>query len=171
MPAQRHTFDSAVEGLIYWDTTFTIAFFEDIHRYHRECLDFARRLERESVLSLSSDFTQNELAFHIMKSALTVGGERTGRYWLDVKRENPELLLATIPIVEARRVELDRLTLQLPIGESVKPHAFALMRRYPLLPTDAYHIATALESGVTAFATLDADFLQVDGTIVYTCVS
>ena len=45
------------------------------------------------------------------------------------------------------------------------------MRRYPLLPTDAYHIATALESDVAAFATLDTDFLQVDGIIVYTCIS
>jgi predicted nucleic acid-binding protein len=45
------------------------------------------------------------------------------------------------------------------------------MRHYPLLPTDAYHIATALESGVAAFATMDTDFIQVDGIIVYTCIS
>jgi len=77
MPAQQCTFDSDLESLIYWDATFTIAFFEETYRYHRECLDFARRLERESVLSLSSDFTQNELAFHIIKSALTAEGELT----------------------------------------------------------------------------------------------
>jgi len=171
MPAQQCTFDSALESLIYWDAPFTIAFFEETHRYHRKCLDFARRLERESVLSLSSDFTQNELAFHIIKSVLTAEGELTRRHWLNVKREHPELLLATMPIVESRRSEFDQLTLQLPIGEGVKPHAFGLMRRYPLLPTDAYHIATALESGVAAFATLDTDFLQVDGIIVYTCIS
>ena len=171
MPAQQYTFDSALENLIYWDAAFTIAFFEETHRYHRKCLDFARRLERESILSLSSDFTQNELAFHIIKSVLTEEGELMGRHWLEVKREHPELLLATMPIVEECRNELDQLTLQIPIGEGVKPHAFTLMRRYPLLPTDAYHIATALESGVTAFATLDADFLRVDGIIVYTCIS
>ena len=39
-----------------------------------------------------------------------------------------------------------------------------------LLPTDAFHIATALESKVNAFVTLDRDFLAVDGIIVYTCL-
>jgi predicted nucleic acid-binding protein len=39
-----------------------------------------------------------------------------------------------------------------------------------LLPTDAYHIAVGLESGVKAFATLDPDFLRVDEIIVYTCL-
>jgi predicted nucleic acid-binding protein len=38
------------------------------------------------------------------------------------------------------------------------------------LPTDAYHIAIALEAGVNAFVTLDMDFLRVDGLVVYTCV-
>jgi predicted nucleic acid-binding protein len=42
------------------------------------------------------------------------------------------------------------------------------MHRYSLLPTDAYHIATALGHGVHAFASLDEDFLRVDGIIVYT---
>jgi len=170
MSAERRNFNDFLEPLIYWDATFAIAFFEEDAQFHIQCVDFERRLRGEGILSLSSDFTYNELAFHILKSALTVAGERTGRYWLDVKRENPELLLATMPTVEARLAETDRLTLQLPIGEGVKPCAFALMREYPLLPTDAYHIATALEADVTAFATLDADFLQVDGIVVYTCI-
>jgi predicted nucleic acid-binding protein len=53
--------------------------------------------------------------------------------------------------------------------------ALQLMRDFALLPTDAYHIATtliaiALDAGVTCFATLDRDFLAVDGITVYTCV-
>lgn len=170
MPAEYRTFDDLVEPLVYWDTTFAIAYIENTATFHDECRWFADRQERESILSVSSDFVHNEVAFHILKTALTAEGNRTGRHWLDVKRENPELLLATMPTVEARREELDRITLQLPIGEGVKSRAFGLMQRYPLLPTDAYHIATALESGVTTFATLDADFFQVDGIIVYTCL-
>ncbi|MBM3238319.1 type II toxin-antitoxin system VapC family toxin [Candidatus Poribacteria bacterium] len=34
----------------------------------------------------------------------------------------------------------------------------------------AFHIATALAHGVTTFATLDEDFLRVDGITVYTCL-
>jgi predicted nucleic acid-binding protein len=170
MPCERRNFDDVLEPLIYWDTTYAIAFFEEKALFHDECVDFERRLRNESVLSVSSDFTHNELAFHIFKTALTEEGDRTGRYWLQVKQDNPRLLLATIPTVKARRDELDYLTFQISIGEGVKQRAFALMQRYPLLPTDAYHIATALESDVTAFVTLDNDFLQVDGIIVYTCI-
>ncbi len=56
------------------------------------------------------------------------------------------------------------------VTEQVRERAFALMETYGLLPTDAYHIAIGLESGVTAFASLDIDFLRVDGIIVYTCL-
>jgi predicted nucleic acid-binding protein len=42
------------------------------------------------------------------------------------------------------------------------------MHQYSLLPTDAYHVATALDHGINAFASLDDDFLRVDGIIVYT---
>jgi predicted nucleic acid-binding protein len=44
------------------------------------------------------------------------------------------------------------------------------MQSYSILPTDAFHIATALSHGVTTFATLDEDFLRVDGITVYTCL-
>ena len=70
----------------------------------------------------------------------------------------------------ARRDELNRLTFQLPIGDAVNPRAYDLMTHYPLFPTDAYHIATALESGVVAIATLDSVFLAVDGIIIFTCL-
>ncbi len=170
MPAERRNFDDALESLIYWDATYAIAFFEENALFHDECVNFERRLRSKSVLSVSSDFTHNELAFHIFKTALTEEANRTGQHWMQVKRDNPHLLLATMPTVGTRCDELDSLTFRLPVDESVKPRAFALMQRYPLLPTDAYHIATALESDVTAFVTLDRDFLQVDGIIVYTCV-
>jgi len=181
MPCERRNFDDILEPLIYWDTTYAIAFFEESAPFHDECVAFERRLRSGAVLSVSSDFTHNELAFHIFKTALTEEGDRTGRYWLQVKRDNPHLLLATMfaslsgyfvnhPTIKARCDELDCLTFQISIGEGVKQRAFALMQRYPLLPTDAYHIATAMESDVTAFVTLDSDFLQVDGIIVYTCI-
>ncbi|MCS7193257.1 MAG: PIN domain-containing protein [Armatimonadetes bacterium] len=44
------------------------------------------------------------------------------------------------------------------------------MRRYNLLPTDAYHVAVALDAGVNSFVSLDEDLLNVDSIIVYTCL-
>jgi len=66
---------------------------------------------------------------------------------------------------------LERTTLKLPISDAVMTRAFQLMEDFHLLPTDAFHIATALEANVTDFVTLDRDFLAVDGIIVYTCLS
>jgi hypothetical protein len=59
-----------LEPLVYWDTTFAIAYIEDTALFHDECRCFADRLERESILSVSSDFVHNEVAFHIFKTAL-----------------------------------------------------------------------------------------------------
>jgi predicted nucleic acid-binding protein len=49
--------------------------------------------------------------------------------------------------------------------------AESILSNYSILPTDAFHIATALSHGVAAFATLDEDFLKVDGITVYTCLT
>jgi len=170
MPAQRRSFKDALEPVLYWDTTFAIAFFVETERYHTECVEFYQRLDCEGILSVVSDFVYNELAFHLIRAALAAEGRRTGQHWLDVKKAHPDLIAAVIPDVETKKMELDQMTLDLPISEDIKEQAFHLMRDYGLLPTDSYHIATALDAGVEAFITLDEDFLRVEEIIVYTCL-
>ncbi len=70
--------------------------------------------------------------------------------------------------MDAAVAALDAATLQIDTPTSVRARAFQLIKNFNLLPTDAYHIVVALEAGVNAFVTLDADFLRVDG--VYTCI-
>lgn len=72
--------------------------------------------------------------------------------------------------VELVKTELDRSTVYLPTSESAKDFAFTLIRHYNLLPTDACHIAVAVDASVNAFASLDEDLLAVDGIAVYTCL-
>jgi len=60
--------------------------------------------------------------------------------------------------------------LPLPIDERITESLAPLITDYQILPTDAYHIAIALDSGVNSFVSLDEDFLCVDGIIVYTCL-
>jgi predicted nucleic acid-binding protein len=170
MPAQRRGFYDPLESLLYWDSSFAIAHFDDRHDYHAECVDFRRRLEGESILSVSSDFVHNELAFHTIKAALVAEARRTGQYWRDVHRQRPDLVLATLPLVQANRADLNRMTLLLPVPDTVQDRAFQLMEAYALLPTDAYHVAIALDAGVNACVSLDEDLLRVDGLIVYTCL-
>lgn len=171
MPAKRQNFFDQLEPILYLDATFTIAERDANELFHNECDVFRRRMETESVLAVVSDFVYNELAFHHLQSSLAAEGERRGRSWRWVKNNMPHIFTAAMVEVQTSRMELERTTLRLPISDGVMVLAFQLMEDFHLLPTDAFHIATALDSKVTSFVTLDKDFLAVDGIIVYTCLS
>ena len=170
MPAICRSFNEPLESIIYLDATFAIAGLESTEPYHAECMAFRERMEKESVLCVVSDFVYNELAFQRIKIPLMAEARRTGRSWLEVKRNQPHLIALAMLDVDAKMSELNQFALKLSIVDTVTANAFQLMRDYNLLPTDAYHIATALESGVNTFATLDSDFLLVDDIICYTCL-
>lgn len=170
MPAIRRSFTDSLEAIIYLDATFAIAGLESTEPYHAECMAFRKRMEKVSALCVVSDFVYNELAFQRIKIPLVAEARRTGRSWLEVKRSQPHLVAFAMSDVDAKMSELNQFALKLSIADAVTASAFQLMRDYNLLPTDAYHIATALESGVNTFATLDRDFFLVDGIICYTCL-
>ncbi len=170
MRAERRSFHDALEPIIYWDTTFPIAFTVLADPWHAECEKFRSRLEAELILSVTSDFVYDEFAFYLVKAALTAEGKRTGKRWLDVKREQPHFIATAMPDVEVAKAEVDRVTMKLSTSDTVTERAFRLMRNYSILPTDAYHIAVALDAGVNCFVSLDGDFLRVDDIIVYTCL-
>ena len=77
---------------------------------------------------------------------------------------------SAMPDVLAKANELNDMTLWIPSNAEVKDKAFQLMQNYSILPTDAFHIATAISHSITSFVTLDKDFLRVDGITVYTCL-
>lgn len=171
MSAEIRNFLSPLEPVVYLDSTYTIAYFDVNEYFQSECNAFHQRLETESILLVVSDLVYNELAFHHLKSAFVAEGQRLSRSWIWVKRNMPHVFSSAMVEVKASKTELERTTLKLPISDAVMTRAFQLMEDFHLLPTDAFHIAAALESGVTAFVTLDRDFLAVDDIIVYTCLS
>jgi predicted nucleic acid-binding protein len=168
MPAERRTFHDPLESIVYWDATFSIAFTDHTHRSHGDCRAFALRLEAEDSLSVASDFTYNELAFFALRRRLAAEGRPRGLHWADVYQVQPDALQLAVPDMDAAVAALDAATLHLAIPTSVRDRAFQLIRDFNLLPTDAYHMAVALEAVVKAFVTLDEDFLRVDGILVYT---
>ena len=170
MRAEHRSFHDTLEQILYWDTTFPIAFTVPTDPWHAECEEFLSRLEAEAILSVTSDFVYDEFAFYLVKAALTAEGKRTAKGWLNVKREQPDFIARVMPDVEVAKTELDRVAMKLSAGDTVTEHAFRLMRNYSILPTDAYHIAIALDADVNSFVSLDADFLRVDDIIVYTCL-
>jgi len=170
MSAERRNFLDRLEPVIYWDATYAIAFIDENERFHAECDVFFQHLIDASALSVLSDMVFNEVAFHRIKAALLTEGNRIGQHWMSVKRNQPNFISTVMLDVETKRRELEEATLKLLLTDHVTNRAFQLMRSYSILPTDAYHIAIALEAGINVFVSLDEDFLRVDGIIVYTCL-
>jgi len=170
MNASKRIFTDSLEPIIYWDASYTISYIIDTELYHNECLSFRNRLKSEEILSVGSNLVYNELAFFLIKQALEEEGKRRGMHWLDVKKRQPDFISQIMPDVLRKKDDLNDAILWLSTSEQVKEKAFQLMSDYSLLPTDAFHIAAALEHGVNSFVTLDEDFLRVDDIIVYTCL-
>ena len=87
-----------------------------------------------------------------------------------MKRAHPNFISKIMPGIEAKKNELNNMTLWISNDEQVKEKAFQLMQTHSIMSADAFHITTALSHGITAFATLDKDFLKIDGITVYTCL-
>ena len=170
MSTSKRSFTEALESIIYWDASYAISFYVEAEQYNDECVAFQKRLKAEGILSVVSDFVYDELSFFLIRQALTKEGRKTGQHWLDVKKSQTDFISRIMPDVKVKTDDLNDMTFWIPNSEQVKEKAFQLMSRYSLLPTDAFHIAVALENGVNSFVTLDEDFLSVDGIIVYTCL-
>ncbi|MBI3922297.1 MAG: type II toxin-antitoxin system VapC family toxin [Armatimonadetes bacterium] len=170
MAVERRTFDAPRPGLVYWDTSFVVASISEDEPFHEQCLAFRQRMEREGVLPVVSDFVFDELAFWTSKGALVAEAQLARVRWQDLRRQRPHVVRTAIARAAVYRAQIETEALKLVIPETVTDRAFQLMQDHALLPTDAYHVATALESGVNAFVTLDQGFLDMDGIIVYTCL-
>jgi len=165
--AERRNFHDALEPIVYLNSSFVIAHCDRGDPFNLECHDFFDRLQAEGVICIVSDFVYNEVAFYILRQALMREARRTGQRWEDVLRVAPHVFQEAMNRVEIVRADLEQRTLALPVTETARDLAFTLMRQYNLLPTDAYHVAVALDAGVSAFVSLDEDLLAVDGIVVY----
>ncbi|MCX7967079.1 MAG: PIN domain-containing protein [Armatimonadetes bacterium] len=153
--SERRNFQDALEPIVYWNTSFAISRWDTNDPFYRECAAFSQRLQIEGVIRAVSDFTYNEFAFHILHRAFLQESRRTGQWWRHILRNQPHIFQAAMNEVEAVKADLEQRTILLPITETAHELAFTLMRRYNLLPTDAYHVAVALDAGVNAFVPLD----------------
>ncbi len=197
MPAEVRSFYAPLEPSIYWDSSFSIAVHDTSHPHHRDCLAFALRCKQERVACFISDWVLNEVAFYLIRTHLEELGRQRGIYWRELYRIDPSVIDSVLPKIHHAFAELYDLTIwlpslgvrfydllsqfDLPAGQAIQSaaavawnanatlssEALELMERYNLLPTDAYHIAVAQTHGIRTFATLDSDFLTVDGIVVF----
>ncbi|MCS7192737.1 MAG: PIN domain-containing protein, partial [Armatimonadetes bacterium] len=149
--AEKRNFHDDLEPIVYLNSSFVIAFWDRRDLFHHDCLHFFKRMEMEGTICVVSDFVYNEVAFYILREALIREARRVGQRWEEVMRTMTHVFQTAMDEVELVKSELDRRTIALSITESTRELAFSLMRRYNLLPTDAYHVAVALDAGVNAF--------------------
>lgn len=198
MPAEVRSFHEPLEPFIYWDSSFSIAIQVTTHPYYRICRAFTNRCNQEGSICFISDWVLNEVAFYLIRTHLEQLGRQRGLYWRELYRIEPSTVEGISPKIRHAFAELYDLTIWLPSfgsrfydllsqfdlpaqyavqsaaaiawdkNATLSDEALDLIERYHLLPTDACHIAIAQTHGIRAFATLDPDFLTVDGIIVFT---
>ncbi len=168
--AEKRNFHDIIEPIVYLNSSFIIALRAWHDPLHHECNTFFNRLQMEGTVFVISDFVYNEVAFYILRRSLVREAVRTGQKLEDILQTVPQVFQTAMNEVESVKAELDRSTIYLPTSETTKDLAFTLMGRYNLLPTDAYHVAVALDAGINTFVSLDRDLLNVDGIVAYTCL-
>lgn len=168
---QRTTFSfrDPPPDIAYLDPSFLLNVLVADSTYHAECVAFARRLEEARTVLVLSNLGLDEVWFVLLR--LQAVQEQGERGWLTFLKDNParvreytrRLEEVTLQILEIPNLLLIELT----AAQSLQ--ALGLMERYGILPRDALHTATTLETGVDVIITADADFARVDELRVYTC--
>lgn len=163
------SFQDTPPEIAYLDPSFLLNVLVAESTYHAECVAFAAQLEAARTILVLSNLGLDEIWFVLLRiQAIQEQGERG---WLAFLKDHPEkvkeythrLEEATLQVLELPSLLLVELT------ASQSLQALSLMDRYGLLPRDALHTAAALETGIDAIITTDADFARVDGLKLYTC--
>jgi predicted nucleic acid-binding protein len=184
MPAIHRTFNHPdLAGLLYCDTSYLTGVYLPSSRtyqlFHAECDAFQRCIFNElDALCVTSDWALNEVAYLIQQEQLARDCQQFNALHGTVltpeefRRQNPAVLAHSWDeIVRIRAdIEDDCEIVAIP-NTGLTEAAFNLIHDFHLRPTDAYHIATAQAYDITAFVSIDRDFLRVDGITVYTCLS
>jgi len=168
-PSTIFSFQDEVPEIAYLDPSFPFNVLVADASWHTECMAFAQRLEEAGTILVLSNLGLDEVWFVLLR--VQAVQEQGARGWLDFLRNNPDrvqaytrrLEEATLPILEIPNL----LLVELPANQSLQ--ALGLMARYGLLPRDALHVATALQTGLDAIITTDADFGRVDVLRLWTC--
>lgn len=163
------SFQDPPPELAYLDPSFLLNVLVAESTYHAECVAFAARLEAARTILVLSNLGLDEIWFVLLRiQAVQEQGERG---WLAFLKDRPEKVKEytyRLEEVTLQVLELPSLLLvELTASQSLR--ALNLMSRFGILPRDALHTATALETGIDAIITTDADFARIDGLKLYTC--
>jgi predicted nucleic acid-binding protein len=163
------SFESIPPDIAYVDPSFFINLIVKDSNYHSACKSFSLRLKAKGTILLLSNLGLDEIWFIILK--LQAVKERGLKNWLNFLKDNPkkvieyskEISKITTFILDIPNVFLIEIT----TNQTLR--AISLIHKYGLLPRDAIHAATAIDSGIDTIITTDPDFCHVKELKTYTC--
>jgi predicted nucleic acid-binding protein len=162
-------FQGVPPAIAYLDPSFLLNVLVSGASYQAECVAYAHRLEAAKTTLVLSNLGLDEIWFVLLRIQATA--ERGEKGWLTFLRENPAKVSAYTTRLEEATLQIleipHLLLVELSASQSLR--ALTLMKRVGLLPRDALHATTALEIGLDAIITTDADFALVVELAVYTC--
>lgn len=159
--------------IIFFDTNFI---FDLLVQKKRKCVKFFDDLVMaKSIITYTplviQEYVHIRARAHLRKQAVLNSLRRND--WGKLYKKQPELIKPAI--VEATNTfnNFDKIPnvhcINFDLNKAITDSACMLMQTHFLLPMDAFHIASALNEGITAFATTDKDFLRVSDIQVYFC--
>ncbi len=170
MKRRIYSFVDFVPSVLYWDASFIVNFAYPAAKYHLEAANFLSQLDDAHAVSYISTLTLDEVYFVLLQAKVSEAYPQVS-FWR-VYRANPAII---VPYLD----ELERLTEELYAHPRIRVvtanpilsfSALSNMRRYHLLPRDAYHLAIMRQNGIVHIATMNSDFLSVPDLIIHTCV-
>ncbi|MEA2074269.1 MAG: PIN domain-containing protein [Euryarchaeota archaeon] len=124
------------------------------------CKDFLVRVEKGEIIGHTSDFVLNEVFHKLMIAEVVKKFEKTAKQAISLIKKKPEVIAELETIwVEMGIIKSFNISI---LDGSLFPDFVEMSKKYWLMATDAFHVATMKRYGITNIATNDPDFERVD---------
>ena len=162
-------FKAEPPAIAYLDPSFLVNLLLSDAKFHNEVKDYSKKLKGRGTILVISNLGVDEIWFALLKAfALRDYGPKKGYRMLQkdpklIQKYTDDLEKTTTQILALPHLFSVEVTVERALG------ALELMRKYGLLPRDAFHASAALAAGINTIVTTDADFSRVEELTVYTC--
>jgi predicted nucleic acid-binding protein len=167
--ANIYSFQDPVPSRMYWDAGFIISFASKNSKYHEDCANFLKILEKGKVTCVVSTLALDESWFVILQAKIEE--DFAPKSFWQVFNKDKEVIKGYIPDLERLTTNVYRQPYVEIIG--IEPEwSFSVlenMSSYCFLPRDAYHLQAMYANRIENLVTLDEDFVAVPNINIYTC--
>lgn len=128
--------------------------------FGNKCKDFLVRIEKGEIIGNTSDYVLNEVFHKLMIAEVVKKFKKTAKQAIRLIKKKPDVIgeLETI-WVEMDSIKSFNISI---LNGSLFPDFVEVSKKYGLMATDAFHVATMKRYGITNIATNDPDFERVE---------